>query len=75
MFFFWGLLSGLLATALMIVVNEYYERTAPSVSEIASELSIPYMGSLPKVAWGELTFMKGAKSSPKKPRKRLEEWN
>jgi uncharacterized protein involved in exopolysaccharide biosynthesis len=81
-FLMWGMLTGLLVSAMVMLITEYFERTAPSVRDFARELELPYLGTLPKVPWGEIHGKPGAKggggkpaAAPKKKQLRFEEWN
>jgi uncharacterized protein involved in exopolysaccharide biosynthesis len=76
-FLMWGLLTGLLVSAMIILVMEYFERTAPSVREFARELDIPYLGAIPRIPW-EDTHGKPVRvklDALKKKKLRFEEWN
>ncbi len=75
MFLFWGLLTGLLASAIVILATEYYERTAPTARDFANELSLPYFGNLPRVPWADIKQTAKPGGRAKKPRPRFEEWN
>jgi hypothetical protein len=76
-FLLWGLLSGLIASAMIIMLTEYFERTAPSVREFARDLDLQYLGALPRVPWGDIVGAKPRKTAagPKRKQVRFEEWN
>ncbi|MGZ3651882.1 MAG: hypothetical protein ACXVB9_16030 [Bdellovibrionota bacterium] len=74
-FLMWGLLTGLLVSSMIIMITEYFERTAPSVRDFARELDLPFLGTLPKVPWGEANIKPRKPGAPKKKQVRLEEWN
>jgi len=74
-FLMWGMLTGLLVSAMIVMVTEYFERTAPSARDFARELDLPFLGSLPKVPWSETGGKPRKSSGPKKKQVRLEEWN
>jgi len=74
-FLMWGLLTGLLVSSMIIMITEYFERTAPSVRDFARELDLPFLGTLPRVPWGEANSKPRKPGAPKKKQVRLEEWN
>lgn len=74
-FLMWGMLTGLLVSAMIVMITEYFERTAPSARDFARELDLPFLGTLPRVPWTETTGKPRKPGSPKKKQVRLEEWN
>jgi uncharacterized protein involved in exopolysaccharide biosynthesis len=74
-FLMWGMLTGLLVSAMIVMITEYFERTAPSARDFARELDLPYLGALPRVPWVESTGKPRKPGAPKKKQVRLEEWN
>lgn len=74
-FLMWGLLTGMLVSAMIILVTEYFERTAPSVRDFARELELPYLGTLPRIHWDEIHGKPRKVISRKKKPLRFEEWN
>lgn len=76
-FLMWGLLTGMLVSAMIILVTEYFERTAPSVRDFARELDLPYLGTLPRIPWGEIHGKppRSKSGAPRKKQLRAEEWN
>ncbi len=75
LFLFWGLLTGLLISSVIVLVTEYLERTAPSVRDFAREVDLPYLGSLPKIPWNEIGGVPAKAGAGKKKHNRHEEWN
>jgi uncharacterized protein involved in exopolysaccharide biosynthesis len=74
-FLMWGMLTGLLVSAMIVMITEYFERTAPSARDFARELDLPFLGTLPRVPWAETTGKPRKPGAPKKKQVRLEEWN
>lgn len=73
-FLLWGMLTGILVSSMIILVTEYFERTAPSARDFARELELPYLGAVPRVPWEEIDG-KPRKAPGKKKPARFEEWN
>lgn len=73
-FLLWGILTGLMVSAMIILVTEYFERTIPSARDFARELDLPYLGTLPKIPWSEMNG-RARKASGKKNAVVFDQWN
>ncbi len=73
-FLLWGMLTGILVSSMIILVTEYFERTAPSARDFARELDLPYLGAVPRILWDDINGRPRKAPGKKKPA-RFEEWN
>ncbi len=72
-FLFWGIATGLMLSSIVILGNEYLERSAPSVKDFAREIEVPYLGQLPHLSWQK--YSHSPNQAPKGEGPQTREWN